>query len=131
MRLLLDTHIWIWSYSEAHKLSSNVTREITNPENERYLSAISIWETIVLLEKRRIRFGTDFGESFKRSKQELNLIELPLNWEVAHEVRFTLLNYRDPADRFLVATAKVYDLTLVTADERLMSIPGIRVLPNR
>lgn len=131
MRLLLDTHIWIWSYSEAHKLSSNVTRETTNPENERYLSAISIWETIVLLEKRRIRFGTDFGESFKRSKQELNLIELPLNWEVAHEVRFTLLNYRDPADRFLVATAKVYDLTLVTADERLMSIPGIRVLPNR
>jgi PIN domain nuclease of toxin-antitoxin system len=131
MRLLLDTHIWIWSYSEAHKLSSEVTREITNPKNERYLSAVSIWEAIVLLEKRRIRFGTDFGESFKLSKLELSLIEIPLNWEVAHELRFTLLDYRDPADRFLVATAKVYDLTLVTADERLMNVPGIRVLANR
>jgi PIN domain nuclease of toxin-antitoxin system len=42
-----------------------------------------------------------------------------------------MLGHRDPADRFLVATAKVYDLTLVTADERLMSVPGIRVLANR
>jgi PIN domain nuclease of toxin-antitoxin system len=131
MRLLLDTHIWIWSYSEAHKLSSEVTREITDPKNERYLSAVSIWEAVVLLEKRRIRFATDFGESFKKSKQELNLIEIPMNWEVAHELRFTLLDYRDPGDRFLVATAKVYDLTLVTADERLMRVPGIRVLANR
>ncbi len=131
MKLLLDTHIWIWSYSEAHKLSSEVVRQITNPKNDRYLSAVSIWEAVVLLEKKRIRFGTDFGESFKRSKQELSLIEIPLNWEVAHELRFALLGHRDPADRFLVATAKVYDLTLVTADERLMRVPGIRVLPNR
>jgi len=131
MKLLLDTHIWIWSYSEAHELSSEVAREITNPKNDRYLSAVSIWEAVVLLEKKRIRFGADFGESFKRSKQELSLIEIPLNWEVAHELRFTMLGHRDPADRFLVATAKVYDLTLVTADERLMRVPGIRVLPNR
>ena len=131
MKLLLDTHIWIWSYSEAHRLSSEVVRQITNPKNDRYLSAVSLWEAVVLLEKKRIRFGTDFGESFKRSKQELSLIEIPLNWEVAHELRFTLLGHRDPADRFLVATAKVYDLTLVTADERLMRVPGIRVLPNR
>lgn len=131
MRLLLDTHIWIWSYSEAHKLSSEVARQLTDPRNDRYLSAISIWEVVVLLEKRRIRFGTDFAESFKRSKQDLNLIEIPMNWEVAHELRFTLLDYRDPGDRFLVATAKVYDLTLVTADERLMRVPGIQVLANK
>ncbi len=131
MRLLLDTHIWIWSYSEAHKLSSEVTHQITDPRNDRFLSAISIWEAIVLLEKKRIRFGNDFGESFKTSKQELRLIEIPLNWEVAHELRFTILGYRDPADRFLVATAKVYDLTLVTADERLMQVPGLKVLANR
>lgn len=42
-----------------------------------------------------------------------------------------MLEHRDPADRFLVATAKVYELTLVTADERLMNVPGLRVLPNR
>jgi len=131
MRLLLDTHIWIWSDVEAHKLSSEVARELASPENERYLSAASVWEAILLLEKKRVRLNGDFGEWFKRSKLDLGLIEVPLNWDIAHEIRYTILGYRDPGDRFLVATAKVYDLTLVTADERLMEIPGLKVLPNR
>lgn len=41
------------------------------------------------------------------------------------------LAHHDPADRFLVATAKVYDLTFVTAGERLRNVPGVKVLPNR
>jgi PIN domain nuclease of toxin-antitoxin system len=131
MRLLLDTHIWIWSYLEPHKLSSDVAREISNPEHDRYLSAVSMWEMITLLEKKRIQIKQDFGEWFERSKDDLDLLELPLNWQIAHEVRFTMLDHGDPADRFLVATAKVYDLTLVTADERLVNIPGLSVLQNR
>jgi PIN domain nuclease of toxin-antitoxin system len=131
MRLLLDTHIWIWSDVEAHRLSSEVTRELASPENERYLSAVSVWEAILLLEKKRTRLNGDFGDWFKKSKLELGLIEVPLSWEIAHEIRYTILGYRDPGDRFLVATAKVYDLTLVTADERLMQIPGLKVLANR
>ena len=131
MKLLLDTHIWIWSYLEPDKLSSDVARTICNPEHDRYLSAVSIWEAISLLEKKRIQIKQDFGEWFERSKDDLDLLELPLNWEIAHELRFTMLDHRDPADRFLVATAKVYDLTLVTADERLVNIPGLSVLQNR
>jgi PIN domain nuclease of toxin-antitoxin system len=131
MKLLLDTHIWIWSDVEAHKLSSEVARELASPENERYLSAASVWEAILLLEKKRVRLNGDFGEWFKKSKLDLDLIEVPLNWDIAQEIRYTILGYRDPGDRFLVATAKVYDLTLVTADERLMEIPGLKVLPNR
>jgi PIN domain nuclease of toxin-antitoxin system len=131
MRLLLDTHIWIWGNLEPHRITSEVARQLTNPQNDQFLSAVSIWEAIVLLEKRRLRLDRDFGEWFKNSKEVMNLFELAITWEVAHELRFTLLGHRDPADRFLVATAKVYDLTLVTADERLMRVPGIRVLPNR
>ncbi len=131
MKLLLDTHIWIWSNVEAHKLSSEVMRELASPENERYLSAVSVWEVILLLEKKRVQLNGDLGEWFEKSKLELGLIEVPLNWEIAHEIRNTILGYRDPADRFLVATAKVYDLTLVTADERLIQIPGLKVLANR
>lgn len=131
MKLLLDTHIWIWSYLEPHKLNAEVTRELTNPGNDCFLSAVSVWEAIVLLEKKRIQFNKDFREWFRESKEELNLNEVPVSWEVAHELRFTMLGHRDPADRFLVATAKVYDLTLVTADERLLHVSGIQVLPNR
>ncbi|HWZ25304.1 MAG TPA: PIN domain-containing protein [Verrucomicrobiae bacterium] len=50
---------------------------------------------------------------------------------MAHELRFTMLGYRDPGDRFLVATAEVYDLTLVTADQRLLQIPRLPILASR
>lgn len=131
MRLLLDTHIWIWNYTAPEKLTSEVARELTSLDNERYLSPVSIWEVAILLEKRRVNLNQDFGEWCKKSIQDLSLFEAPLNWEVAHELRFTLLGHRDPADRFLVATAKVYDLTLVTADEQLLKTPELKVLPNR
>jgi len=72
-----------------------VSRELTNPRNDRFLSAVSVWEAIVLLEKKRIQFKRDFGEWFRESKEELNLTEVPLSWEVAHELRFTMLGYRE------------------------------------
>jgi len=131
MNLLLDTHIWLWGYLEPHKLTSEVARELANPENSCFLSPVSIWETVVLLEKRRFELHQDFGHWFRKSREELHLMEAPITWEVAHELRFTMLGHRDPADRFLVATAKVYDLTLVTADERLMQVRGLKVLANR
>jgi PIN domain nuclease of toxin-antitoxin system len=131
MRLLLDTHIWLWTHREPWKLSSEVNRCIADPQNELWLSPFSIWELIILLEKKRITLKEEMNQWVAKSKKELSLLEAPFSWEVAQELRFTLLRHRDPADRFLVATAKVYDLTLVTADERLMRLPGIQVLPNR
>jgi PIN domain nuclease of toxin-antitoxin system len=130
MRLLLDTHIWLWGFREPHKLSSEVHRAISDPANERFLSPISVWEAIVLLEKKRIDIQKDFGEFFEQTRKELDLREAPLDWTVAHELRFTMLGYRDPADRFLVATAKAHDLTLVTADQRLLSVPNLKTLAN-
>jgi len=78
-----------------------------------------------------VNLPQDFGEWFKKSVEELALIEAPLDWGVAHELRLTRLEHRDPADRFLIATAQAYRLTLVTADQRLWNVPGLSVLPNR
>lgn len=131
MNLLLDTHIWIWNDTAPEKLTSEINRELANPENQLWLSPVSIWEVTALLEKRRINLKQDFRSWADESVRDLQLQEAAITWEVAHELRYTLLSHRDPADRFLVATAKVYDLTLVTADERLMSVPGLNVLANR
>jgi PIN domain nuclease of toxin-antitoxin system len=131
MNLLLDTHIWIWNDTAPEKLSSEITRELANLENQLWLSPVSIWEVTVLLEKRKIDLKEDFRSWADESVTDLQLHEATITWEVAHELRYTMLGHRDPADRFLVATAKVYDLTLVTADERLISVPGLKVLPNR
>jgi PIN domain nuclease of toxin-antitoxin system len=131
MNLLLDTHIWIWNDLEPWKITSSVNQELASPNNQLWLSPVSVWETIVLLEKRRISLKHDFGQWVNESVDALQLQEAALTWQVAHELRFTFLGHRDPADRFLVATAKVYDLTLVTADERLLNVAGLSVFPNR
>ena len=131
MNLLLDTHIWIWNHVEPWRVGSDVNQALGDPENELWLSPVSIWELVTLLEKRRVILDEDMNSWVEKSKRELLLREAPFSWAVAEELRFTLLGYRDPVDRFLVATAKVYELTLVTADERLMRIDGLRVLANR
>jgi len=130
MRYLLDTHIWLWMLREPHKLSSLVHQALYEPSNERYLSPISIWEVTILLEKKRIAMHEDFALWFARTSEDVELIEAALNWEIAHDMRYILPNHKDPADRFLAATAVAYDLTLVTADQKLIGVPGLKVLAN-
>ena len=56
------------------------------------------------------------------------VVEVPVTFDVAMASRSVALEHRDPADRFIVASVKVFDLTLVTADERLLRCPDIDVI---
>jgi len=60
----------------------------------------------------------------------LELHEANLTWQVVHQMRFILPNHKDPADRFLAATAIAFDLTLVTSDQKMIGVPGLKVLAN-
>jgi PIN domain nuclease of toxin-antitoxin system len=91
-----------------------------------------MWELILLIEDRRITLAEPIDSFVAKSRKEFLLREAALTWAVADELRYTILPHRDPADRFLVATAKVYDLTLVTSDRRLLEpLAGLKVMPNR
>jgi len=130
MRFLLDTHIWLWMFREPHKLNSVVHQAVAEPANDCYLSPISIWEVMILLEKKRISFQEDFAVWFARTVQDLELHKANLTWQVVHQMRFILPNHKDPADRFLAATAIAFDLTLVTSDQKMIGVPGLKVLAN-
>jgi PIN domain nuclease of toxin-antitoxin system len=131
MRLLLDTHIWLWSELEPERLSQRVSSAIQDTDNELWLSPISVWELIVLWQKRRILPGEDIETWIPQALRALPLQEATITCEVAREVARLRLVHHDPADRFLVATARVFDLTLVTADERLMKVRETSILANR
>jgi PIN domain nuclease of toxin-antitoxin system len=131
MRLLLDTHIWLWSALEPHRISRRVAREISDQENELWLSPISVWELTFLHRKGRARTPQDIPTWVASSMEELRLTEAPLTIEVALAVSSLDFPHGDPGDHFLAATAKVFDLTLVTADTNLINLAGIQVLPNR
>ena len=129
-RFLLDTHIWLWAVMAPHKLSSQVHKIAGDPEATRYLSPISLWELGTLVDKKRFYLKEDYAIWVERSIKDLKLSEAPLNWKVAHQMRYILPNHKDPADRFLAATAIAYDLTFVTGDEVLRGVPVLKVLAN-
>jgi PIN domain nuclease of toxin-antitoxin system len=131
MKLLLDTHIWLWSLVDRKRLSPRVIKEIGDPHSELWLSPISIWELVILCQKGRITLDEDVDQWIAHRLSAVPLREAPVTYEVARETGRLLLPQRDPADRFLVATAKVFELTLVTADEQLLKSRDVSVLANR
>jgi PIN domain nuclease of toxin-antitoxin system len=131
VKLLLDTHIWIWSLNSDRKLGRRVARELASLRNELWLSPVSVWEALLLAGSGRVGFRQEPVRFLETVLAEQGYHEAPLTHEVAFESRRLALSTEDPADRFLAATAKVYDLTLVTADEGLLALREIEVLPNR
>jgi PIN domain nuclease of toxin-antitoxin system len=131
VKLLLDTHIWLWSTLEPQRLARRVEKAITDSANELWLSPVSVGELIVLLRKGRLKLPVEVKAWVAKTMEDLQLIEAPLTVEVALAISSLSFPHGDPADHFLAATAKIFDLTLVTADENLITLPGIRVLGNR
>jgi PIN domain nuclease of toxin-antitoxin system len=131
VRLLLDTPIWIWSLLEPARLSKKVRAELESRENELWLSPVSTWELLVLIEKGRISVDKDPVAWVTDVARTVVTREAPLTHDVAIASRAIDLPHQDPVDRFLAATARVYDLTLVTADSRLLGTRRISTLANR
>jgi len=129
MKLLLDTHIWIWSMQGSDRLGKRTAQEIKNPENERWLSPVSTWEALTLHAKKRIYLPKDISAWVARATAMF--LEAPLTHEIALAARRLPWQHNDPADRFLAATAQVLNLTLVTADSNLLGLGDISTLANR
>jgi len=128
LRLLLDTHIWVWLISDTARLGKLARRELTDPINEIWVSPISTWELVLLHLKGRVQLSG--GPDAWLAKATSGIQEAPLTHQIAKRAALIEM-HRDPADRFLVATAEVLDFTLVTADDKLLGLGTIRTLANR
>ena len=131
MKLLLDTHIFLWALLEPERLSATVANELEFITNEIWLSPISVWETLILGSKKRVLLQPDPVTWIRKALRDLAPKEASLTSEVAIRSRTLDLPHSDPADRFLAATAAVFDLTLVTVDEQLGNGGGYGVLTSR
>ena len=129
MKLLLDTHIWIWSLAEPKRLARRVRRELDDPKNELWLSPVSTWEALLLQAKGRIHLHENTRDWVATATAYFR--EAPLTHEIVVAAQELQLTTQDPADRFLAATAGALGLTLVTADHRLLGLGTIATLANR
>lgn len=128
MKLLLDTHVWLWSILTPERLSHRNREALVSLDNELWLSPISLWETLLLAERGRLRLDTEPHAWIREARNAVPVVEAPLTFDVALASRTIILPHNDPADRFIAASAKIYDLHLVTADRRLSQCPDIVIL---
>lgn len=128
MKLLLDTHTWLWYLLGDERLPSAHRALITAAENQLYLSPISVWEAHLLIERKRIAVEEAASQWIHKSMQVLPLREAVLSFEVAQKARNLSLAHQDPADRFIAATASALKMPLLTSDARLRACPDIQCL---
>jgi PIN domain nuclease of toxin-antitoxin system len=128
LKFLLDTHIWIWLTENPKRVGQSTYRALQNPQHEIWISPISIVEALTLHHKGKVILHGEPMEWVAHASAGTK--EAPFTSEVARSTRQFPFDW-DPADRILAATALVFELTLVTADERLLGLGNIKALANR
>jgi PIN domain nuclease of toxin-antitoxin system len=117
LKLLLDTHVWLWAMVSPERLNQATRTAIADPTNEAWLSVASAWETAI---KRALgKLALDPALLVDVSIQQLRIQVLPIALDHALEAASLPAHHRDPFDRMLVAQARLEGLTLVTADHLL------------
>jgi PIN domain nuclease of toxin-antitoxin system len=121
LRLLLDTHIFLWSLTQSDALSPKAWSILNEPQNELSVSAVSVWEIAIKFARRRGLpddmpiSGSDALAEIYNAKFNL----LSVNGAHAAAVDHLLLKHRDPFDRLLIAQAKSEPMILLTHDKAL------------
>ena len=132
MTVLLDTHVLIWWLTDDRGLSTEQLAELERLERSGdalAVAAISLWEIAMLAERGRIGLPCTTDAFLDELERAPSLRVLPLDGRVAAEsVRLGDRLPRDPADRMIVATARVWGLPLATADERIRGSGAVRVI---
>lgn len=123
MKLLLDTHLLLWTAAEASKVPKKVRSLILENENDLFFSAASIWEIAIKSQLGRADFDVD-THILRRGLIDNGYLELTINAEHALAVLALPPLHKDPFDRMLVAQATVEGFVLLTSDDQVAAYPG-------
>ena len=119
MRVLLDTHVWLWMWGEPERLRNEARTIVEDPATELHVSAVSAWEIATKSGVGRLRLPTSAEAWLSDPRHRRDVTELPISF--SHAIRAGSLppHHRDPFDRMLVAQAQVEGLVLMSADRQL------------
>jgi len=123
MKLLLDTHTFIWWDSEPTRLSAQALALCQDPENSLVLSVACLWEMQIKLQLGKLRLALSLRQIVE-SQQQTNRIEiLPIMMPHVFALGNLPSHHKDPFDRLLIAQAIVEDAVLVTGDSMFSEYP--------
>lgn len=123
MRLLLDTHIFLWFVSGDKKLSIALREAISTPQNEIFLSVVSLWEIIIKYYLGHLPLSQPPEVYVPAQRRRLRIGSLAVDEGSVLQVAKLPPLHRDPFDRLLIGQAIEHDLKLVTGDAAVRSYP--------
>jgi PIN domain nuclease of toxin-antitoxin system len=123
LRLLLDSNAYVWAITRPSELSTPARQAIEDPENQRFVSVVSLWEMTVKLLVGKLSLPTNYMDGVDHIGATL----LPVTVPHLRQVQSLPLHHRDPFDRMIVAQAREDNLTIVTRD-RIFKVYGVPLL---
>jgi PIN domain nuclease of toxin-antitoxin system len=119
MRLLLDSHTFLWFVGGDASLASAARAAIEDPQNEKFVSHATAWEVAIKISLGKLRLQVDYHDLFPATLLANGFRELPLSFQHFEALLNLPLHHRDPFDRLLVAQAQSEGMTLVSRDPHL------------
>jgi PIN domain nuclease of toxin-antitoxin system len=116
MRLLLDTHAFLWWDSKDASLPATLQAAVASPRNEVFVSAVTVWEIAIKRGLGKLVFAGGLGTAIA----DHGFTPLPVTVEQAEWAGSLPQLHRDPFDRLLVAQAQLEGLVLVTVDDQIL-----------
>jgi len=118
VRLLLDTHIWLWMIAEPERFTPETTKALEDSDNDLLFSAVSSWEIAIKHSLGKLALPAPPATYVPQQIAKTGVTPLPL--EHSHALRVAELpsHHRDPFDRLLVAQAELEGATLLTSDRQ-------------
>jgi PIN domain nuclease of toxin-antitoxin system len=128
MKVLLDTHTFIWLDSAPEKLSKLALELCQNENNTLYLSTVSVWEMQIKNQLGKLNFKIPIAEMIAIQQQDNELKILDINLPHIYQLEILPLHHNDPFDRLLLSQSTIENMPLISADEKFKYYDNARII---
>ena len=127
MKVLLDTHVFIWLDTQPEKLSNTAMEICQDIDNQLYLSMASVWEMQIKVQLGKLKLKIPLADMLTVQQQENDLNVLNIALTRIYQLQALPFHHNDPFDRLIIAQSVLEDMTLISFDEKFKAY-GISVL---
>jgi len=123
MRVLVDTHTFLWALLEEHRLSAKARQILTSKEHEIVFSLVSLWEIAIKIKIGKMNAVGSSVAYIREEMEEYGMELLPIRYEHILQLEHLPLHHSEPFDRLLIAQAITESLPILTHDKMFASYP--------